>query len=588
MDYDQYNRLRRGDIKAFRELYAIELRRMWFICYYITQDAGKAAPLLLRGWKKAVAQVVAKAPGVPKESFTASVSAEIFKMASQGIESDEDDGPLPAPSVPSQYGPLIEGIKQLPYEERYLYLLTTFGGLTAAAVSALMGISFDEAKKRIASISSKAQDTPEIKKMGLRDSVYLSTQFKSYDGKPFEEIALPPPLVAALEHDYMLLLRQQGRTTARSKGRKESKRMKSATRPDQGAAAKKAGFKHAKPIAITAVVLAVAIAAALVLPRAFRAASDTRITTYQVEEITYGNVSTTISGSGTLTPVTQETLTSASAGEVESVSFTVGDEVAEGDVLAVIASDNGDEEITAPCDGILIEFPVKAGTEVAADGSVAMIMGKDGFTMGIAVDELDIASIALGQEVSFAIDAVDGDYTGSVTAISYNGSTSGGTTAYQITAAVDYIEGVYPGMSASAEIVIEDSGDGLLVPVDAVGTSGDDNYIYLAPSGAELGASYEEGEIDLNDLTQITVETGMSDGSYMRIESDELAEGDLIVVTQITSALTGSEEEGEDGGFGGMGGFPGGGGMDFGDFDFENFDPGQMPQGGGEFPGMGN
>ena len=35
-------------------------------------------------------------------------------------------------------------------------------------------------------------------------------------------------------------------------------------------------------------------------------------------------------------------------------------------------------------------------------------------------------------------------------------------------------------------------------------------------------------------------------------------------------------------GFGGIGGFPGGGGMDFGDFDFENFDPSNMPDG---FPG---
>ena len=48
---------------------------------------------------------------------------------------------------------------------------------------------------------------------------------------------------------------------------------------------------------------------------------------------------------------------------------------------------------------------------------------------------------------------------------------------------------------------------------------------------------------------------------------------------------------------GGMGGFPGGGmgggmegfpggDMDFSDFDFGNFDPSQMPQG-GSFPGMG-
>ncbi|MBS6226248.1 efflux RND transporter periplasmic adaptor subunit [Parabacteroides johnsonii] len=586
MDYDQYYRLRRGNVKAFRELYLVELRRMWFICYHITQDVSKAASMLLNGWKKVMERIVVESKDVPKEGFTALVSTEFFKMASQGIESDEDYEALPIPSVSEKYATFIQGIKQLAYEERYLYLLTTFGGLNTTAVSKLMGISFDEARGKIVSISTKAQDTPEIKKMELRDSVYLSTQFKSSDGKPFESIEIPQILIASLEHDYMLILRQQGKSASLSKIRKEPENMKSTAKPNQKAAVKKAGFKYTKPIVITAVVLVVVIAAAIVLPKIFSSASSTRITTYQVEEITYGNVSTTISGSGTLTPVTQETVTSTYAGEVSSVNFTVGDEVAEGDVLAVVTSDNRDEEITAPCDGILIEFPVKVGTEVAVGGSVAMIMGKDGFTMGIAVDELNISSVALGQEVSFAIDAVEGDYTGSVTAISYNGSTSGGTTAYQITATVGYVEGVYPGMSASVEIVIEDSGDGLLVPVDAVGTSGDDNYVYLAPSGAEVGASFDEGEIDLNDLTKVTVETGMSDGSYMMIESDELAEGNLIVVTKITSTLTGSDSEGEGGGFEGMGEFPGG--MDFGDFDFENFDPSQFPQGGGEFPGMGN
>ena len=49
----------------------------------------------------------------------------------------------------------------------------------------------------------------------------------------------------------------------------------------------------------------------------------------------------------------------------------------------------GDEEITAPCDGILLELPIAAGDEVAVGGSVAMVMGKDGFTMGIAVDETE-------------------------------------------------------------------------------------------------------------------------------------------------------------------------------------------------------
>ena len=167
--------------------------------------------------------------------------------------------------------------------------------------------------------------------------------------------------------------------------------------------------------------------------------------------------------------------------------------------------------------------------------------------------------------------------------MSYNGSSNGSTTAYQITAKIAYVEGVYPGMSASAQIVVEESGEGLLVPVEAVQTSGDENYVYLAPSDGEEGAEYEEEDIDLSALTQVTVEAGDSDGSYMLVECDDLSEGDLILVPHLTSTATGSGS-GESGGMGGFGGsFPGG--MDFSDFDFSNFDPSTMPQG-GSFPGM--
>lgn len=302
--------------------------------------------------------------------------------------------------------------------------------------------------------------------------------------------------------------------------------------------------------------------------------SAASITTYEVEAIAYGNVDTTISGSGNLTPVSQQTLTAEQPVTVTVVNYAAGDAVEEGAVIVTVEDAQGSSiDYTAPYGCVLLELPVSSGDELESGGEVAMLMGTDSFTMGIAVDEQDISAVAVGQEVAFTVDAVDGEYTGEVTAVSYNGS----TTAYQITARVDYAEEIYPGMSATAEIVVEESGEGLLVPVEAVQTSGNEEYITLAPSSAAEGDEYGEGEIEVSELSTVTVETGMSDGSYILVESDELAEGDWIVVTRLTSTQTGSDSQGS----GGMGsGFPGGG-MDFGDFDFENFDPGTMPQGGG-------
>ena len=63
-------------------------------------------------------------------------------------------------------------------------------------------------------------------------------------------------------------------------------------------------------------------------------------------------------------------------------------------MIAVIKEENGSEtDFTAPYDCILIELPISTEDELAANSQIAMVMGTDGFTMGIAVDELDISTV---------------------------------------------------------------------------------------------------------------------------------------------------------------------------------------------------
>lgn len=432
--------------------------------------------------------------------------------------------------------------------------------------------------------------------------------------------------------------------------------------------ARRAAAKKKRSILIFVVALAVTVAAivlAIVLSNRKSAPEITQSTKYSVDEVTYGNVNVTISGSGMLTPITKETLsaldlleteaeeettedettedetsenestedvtsedesasdeptenesetnepadaptaanTDGSAmpdmnmggsitvtpapviidGIVDDLKVTVGDTVTKGEVIAIIVSDGITKDLLAPYDAVILELYIREGQDIADDTSVAMFMGTDGYTMSISVDENNISTVQLGQEVEIKIDVVGGTSIGSVTDISYNGSTGGSSTYYQIEVTFDYVEGTYPGMGVSAEIVIEDSGDGLLVPVSAVQTSGDTKYVYLAPNGASLGEIFEEGDIDVSKLTKVTVTEGMSDGSYIMIESDDLRDGDLIVVITKTSSLTGSENAGSEGG---RGEFPGGmegfGGGSFPGNMPEGFDPSQMP---GGFPG---
>ena len=198
--------------------------------------------------------------------------------------------------------------------------------------------------------------------------------------------------------------------------------------------------------------------------------------------------------------------------------------------------------VKAETDCTLTALSVKAGDTVAAGTSVCTLTGTGGFTLALSIDELDIASIKLGQSASVTLDALDGEFTGTVTNISYSGSGSY-VTSYTATITTEPIDGAYPGMSASAEIITETSGETLMVPVAAVQYEGDTAFVYLAADDTKTGEIRAEDELDLSTLTKLTVTTGMSDGSYIAITAEGLAADDLVWVPERTSKATYSEDD---------------------------------------------
>lgn len=603
MDQELYSALKKGKPHTVEKLIQEHLARSWFLCQETTMDSAMAVPLLLSSWERALAACRGDTPPAAG-SFLELLSGEVLAGYLDGVEPDGDWADLPEPQLPHKYRLCAQELRAVSPDRRPVYLAHTLGGSSIRALAEVIGSSYEEAEGLI-----KRAEREVIESHGSMDRtqraalVRLFTEFKGPQSEAFQQMEVPQRLEDALRHQLQLRpgavqrpaqkpARQPAAPKAAPKPGKEGKpgAKKPASAPAKPTVRKPARqpFPVGKVAAICVAVVVVAVLVVVLYQRLGMPAQAASITTYEVAAVSYGDVDTTISGSGTLSPVSQDTLTAAAPVTLTAVNYAAGDAVESGAALATGENELGETVgYTAPYDCVLLEVPAAAGDTLAAGEEVAMVMGKDGFTMGIAVDEQDIALIEVGQEASFTIDAIeDGEeVAGSISQVSYNGSSNGSATAYQITAKIAYVEGVYPGMSASAQIVVEESGEGLLVPMEAVQTSGDENYVYLAPSDGEEGAEYEEEDIDLSALTQVTVEAGDSDGSYMLVECDDLSEGDLILVPHLTSTATGSGS-GDSGGMGGFGGsFPGG--MDFSDFDFSNFDPSTMPQG-GSFPGMGS
>lgn len=578
MDQETWKKLKRGSPQVIKKQLDKELPTAWFLSYHITQDVALAATVLQRAWIETLKMIMDE-KGPPKESFLTLFSMKVGQLTQDDILPENEFEELKPPQVASKFRVFTKQLPTLPDTERIIYLLYTFGGVSFEKISGILHIKPQKIKEQIETASStimkQARADNHINNASL---ITLSAEFRCVDKRGTNQVQVPDFLRTSIEH-HLMQIYEINITT----GRKETPHM------EQKRNRKKAA-RIRKIIITSAVICILAVGGGFGIWKlaSSNAVTSEITTTYYAEAITYGNVDTTISGSGTLTPVTNKTFSCENPCTVNTLNVAVGDTVSEGDVLAVVTQqvtetvmdeetmqmteETTEEklEITADFDGTITELNVSEGDTLAAGEEIAILMGNDGFTLDLSVDETEIANLSIGQTVTMTVDAVKGEYEGEVTNVSYNGKTSGSTTYYAVTAEIESQEGIYAGMSASAEIVVESSGDGLLVPVAAVHTSGDDSYVLLAPNDAESGTEYAEDAITLDNLTRVTVDTGMSDGSYIMIESDELAEGDLILMSEVSTTATGSDSE--DGGFGGN--------MDFGDIDFSNFDPNNMPQGG--------
>lgn len=306
------------------------------------------------------------------------------------------------------------------------------------------------------------------------------------------------------------------------------------------------------------------------------------LSTEQTASAAVGTATST--ASGTFTYKEEETVTAQVSGEVSSIRVSEGDQVSSGQTLIVLTSDDLDDSlqsaseslrnaeislenqyenlddytITSPIKGTIVDKNYNAGETTEANQVLCIIYDLSYLTMTLSVDELDIASIEVGQSVSIVADAVeDTTYTGTVTKVSVAGTSSGSATTYPVTIRINETDGLLPGMSVDATIELASAEDVLAIPSAAL-NRGDTVLVTADSPSAANGTLVESTTEDGEDYYSVEVTTGVSGDDYIEIVSG-LQEGDTVAYIPTSSS---SSEMGMMGGMpGGMGGgMPGGGG----------------------------
>lgn len=196
-------------------------------------------------------------------------------------------------------------------------------------------------------------------------------------------------------------------------------------------------------------------------------------------------------------------------------------------------ADVDDTVITAPMDGYIIGEPMEVGETVSQGLSSQMIIATvadlSSMQINLLVDETDIGEVSQGEAVTFTVDAYPNrEFHGTVRDISkkeYSSSTSSSTTSSSGGSVVYYtvyvdissddLNGLYPYMTARAEIHGRASQNALVVPTTALRSDSQGEYVYK-----------KEG----NNLEKAYVTVGITSDSSVEILSG-LSDGDQVVVS---------------------------------------------------------
>jgi HlyD family secretion protein len=230
-------------------------------------------------------------------------------------------------------------------------------------------------------------------------------------------------------------------------------------------------------------------------------------------EAEVGGTAVTSVQSGTLTYINSKGIRSSSGSIVKSVNVIDNEYVSAGDLLVELENDNlqfnlnstrlklknlqqqleiqqeqlSNYKLTAPCNGTITTQNVTLGDTVSAGKVLAAVADMDSLEFEVTIDELDISSIEVGQDVKITADALpettDSPLSGKVTKISMEGTSSNGVTTYPVTISIDKNEKLKAGMNVNGEIITSLKNDTLMVPLEAVTKVGGSSFVYVVGDG---------------------------------------------------------------------------------------------------------
>ena len=182
---------------------------------------------------------------------------------------------------------------------------------------------------------------------------------------------------------------------------------------------------------------------------------------------------------------------------------------------AMAALTRDEATLTAPFAGVVASVSTKVG-ELVGNTPVVEILNTSVYEVIITVDEIDVASVAVGQTVNVLVDAIGTPaLTGKVVRISPQAQSDRGVVSYSVTVEVTPDDRpIKSGMTASAEIITAQATNVVALPRTAVQTVDGVSTVTVSKAGTS---------------EERTVELGVKGSEYVEIRSGVAADEVVII-----------------------------------------------------------
>lgn len=189
--------------------------------------------------------------------------------------------------------------------------------------------------------------------------------------------------------------------------------------------------------------------------------------------------------------------------------------------------------IRAPIDGVIISREVRPGQTVAASFQTPVLfkLAEDlrHMQLHLDLDESDVGQVRAGQKAQFRVDAYPGRaFEAEITSVRFNPREVNNVVTYETVLSVANPDlSLRPGMTATADILVDEKADALLVPNRALR--------FLPPENAESGASAGDAGprvwmVRDGAAVAVPVETGLTNGEVTEVTSGDVAPGSAVII----------------------------------------------------------